>query len=85
MRGPRRIYRSWPDLRDCVYMSSIFSAVHFVSEGVFAEILWKIRGDLQKVRSIASGMGAEFPRKVYGNFGEICGNFSAMTPSRTTP
>ena len=37
------------------------------------------------IRSIASGKGAEILRKVCGNFADIRGNFSAMSPSRTTP
>ena len=49
--------------------------------GNSAENLWKFG----KTRYIASGKGAEILRKVCGNFAEICGKFSAMTPSRTTP
>ena len=60
-----------------------------VSEGVFAESLRKFCGNSaersRKLRFIAPGKGAESLRKVCGNFAEICGNFSAMTPSRTTP
>ena len=60
-----------------------------VSEGIFVEILRKIRVHLQKKTKkttfLAPGKGAEILRKVCGNFAEICGTFSAMTPSRTTP
>ena len=34
---------------------------------------------------IAPGKVAEILRKVCANFAEICGKFSAMSPSRTTP
>ena len=60
-----------------------------VSEGVFAESLRKFCGNSaeisRKLRIIAPGKGAEILRKVCGNFTKICGTFSAMTPSRTTP
>ena len=58
-----------------------------VSEGVFAESLrkfcGKFAGNLQRNAFIAPGKGAEILRKVCGNFAELCGKFSAMTPSRT--
>ena len=38
-----------------------------VSEGVFAEVLRKVRGDLQKIHFIASGKGAEILLKVCRN------------------
>ena len=50
--------------------------------GNSAEILPKVRGQYV---FIAPGKGAEILRKVCRNFTEICGKFSAMTPSRTTP
>ena len=59
-----------------------------VSEGVFAEssqILRKVRGNLQNIRFIASGKGAEILWKVVEISRKFCGKFSAMTHSRTTP
>ena len=50
--------------------------------GKFAEILRKIRGNLQRNEFYCA---RERVRKVCGNFAEICGKFSAMTPFRTTP
>ena len=56
-----------------------------ISEGVFAESLRKFCGNSAEssrtIRFIAPGKGAEILRKVCGNFTEICGKFSAMTPS----
>ena len=83
-QGPRRRTKTlckWPFSQQFTYGD--------VSEGLFAESLRKVCGKFmeisRKVLFIASGKGAEILRKVCRNFAEICGTFSAMTLSRTTP
>ena len=62
-----------------------------VSEGFFcgnsAESVAETSRNLpQRIRFIVSGKGAESSAESFrGNFAEIFGNLSAMTPSRTTP
>ena len=60
-----------------------------VSEGLFcgkfAEFCGNFPENCKRIRFIASGKGAESLQKVCGYCVEICGKFSAMTPSRTTP
>ena len=56
-----------------------------VSEGVLRKVCGNSVESSRKRRFIAPRKGAEILWKVCGNFAEICGKISAMTPSRTTP